>query len=82
MWDAAAGRWLDALRAEGLRVLGYEYSEAALTRCRARGLEVRKFDLEAGFQLATAPLMWRSAWRWRSTCRNNEPMRMSRFLPR
>lgn len=40
------GALLEALRKRGCGVLGLEYSEAALQYCRARKIEVRKFDLE------------------------------------
>jgi SAM-dependent methyltransferase len=40
------GALLDALRSRGCAVAGLEYSEAALAYCRARALDVRKFDLE------------------------------------
>jgi SAM-dependent methyltransferase len=40
------GALLQALRSRGCAVAGLEYSEAALAYCRARALDVRKFDLE------------------------------------
>ncbi|MGH9257599.1 MAG: class I SAM-dependent methyltransferase [Vicinamibacterales bacterium] len=40
------GALLEALRDRGCRVYGLEYAEAALRYCRARRLEVAKFDLE------------------------------------
>ena len=40
------GALLAALREKGCRVCGLEYAEAALAHCRARGLDVEKFDLE------------------------------------
>jgi cyclopropane fatty-acyl-phospholipid synthase-like methyltransferase len=40
------GALLAALRERGCRVCGLEYAEAALVHCRARQLEVEKFDLE------------------------------------
>ena len=40
------GALLEALRDRGCRVGGLEYAGAALARCRARGLDVEKFDLE------------------------------------
>jgi cyclopropane fatty-acyl-phospholipid synthase-like methyltransferase len=40
------GALLAALRERGCRVCGLEYAEAALAHCRARHLEVEKFDLE------------------------------------
>ena len=40
------GALLEALRARGVTVFGLEYAEVALARCRARGLDVAKFDLE------------------------------------
>jgi SAM-dependent methyltransferase len=40
------GALLEALRDRGCRVSGLEYSEAALRCCRARDLDVAKFDLE------------------------------------
>jgi cyclopropane fatty-acyl-phospholipid synthase-like methyltransferase len=42
------GALLRALRARGVGGTGLEYSEAALTYCRARRLDVHKFDLETG----------------------------------
>ena len=41
-----AGHLLDAFRHRNCRVFGFDYSDAALRRCRARGLEVEKKDLE------------------------------------
>jgi SAM-dependent methyltransferase len=42
------GALLDALKKKGCsQVFGLEYSAAALQYCRARGLDVRKFDLES-----------------------------------
>ena len=40
------GALLAALRDRGCEVAGLEYAEAALDYCRARRLDVRKFDLE------------------------------------
>ena len=40
------GALLAALRDKGCQVFGLEYAEAGLKLCRARGLEVAKFDLE------------------------------------
>ena len=40
------GALLEALRDTGCEVFGLEYSEAALKYCRARRLNVAKFDLE------------------------------------
>ena len=40
------GALLQALRDRGCTVFGLEYSEAALSYCRARQLDVVKFDLE------------------------------------
>ena len=40
------GALLMALREKGCRVFGLEYADAALVRCRARHLDVEKFDLE------------------------------------
>jgi 2-polyprenyl-3-methyl-5-hydroxy-6-metoxy-1,4-benzoquinol methylase len=40
------GALIGALRDRGCEVYGLEYAEAGLQRCRARGLEVAKFDLE------------------------------------
>jgi len=40
------GALLEALRDRGCRVHGLEYAEAALKYCRARRLDVAKFDLE------------------------------------
>jgi 2-polyprenyl-3-methyl-5-hydroxy-6-metoxy-1,4-benzoquinol methylase len=40
------GALLTALRERGCGVWGIEYADAALVRCRARHLEVEKFDLE------------------------------------
>jgi SAM-dependent methyltransferase len=40
------GALLEALREGGCEVFGLEYSEAALKYCRARRLNVAKFDLE------------------------------------
>jgi len=40
------GVLLAALRTSHPTVVGLEYAEAGLARCRARGLDVRKFDLE------------------------------------
>lgn len=40
------GALLAALRERGCEVYGLEYSDAALRYCRARGLEVSKFNLE------------------------------------
>lgn len=41
-----SGNVLLALRALGCEVVGLEYAQAAIARCRARGLDVRSFDLE------------------------------------
>jgi 2-polyprenyl-3-methyl-5-hydroxy-6-metoxy-1,4-benzoquinol methylase len=41
------GALLEALQAEGLQVLGLENSAAALDICRARGLRVRKMNVES-----------------------------------
>ena len=40
------GALLQALRDNGCQVFGLEYSEAALEYCRARGVDVQKFDIE------------------------------------
>src|SRR5665647_1122650 len=40
------GALLEALRNRGCEVFGFEYAEAALRYCRARRLNVVKFDLE------------------------------------
>lgn len=40
------GALLEALRGNGCKVFGLEYSEAGLEFCRARHLDVIKFDLE------------------------------------
>lgn len=40
------GALLEALRRRGCEVFGLEYADAALRSCRARGLDVAKFDLE------------------------------------
>jgi SAM-dependent methyltransferase len=40
------GALLTALRDRGCRVCGLEYADAALAHCRARRLDVEKFDLE------------------------------------
>ena len=40
------GALLEALRDKGCEVFGLEYAEAALRYCRARRLDVAKFDLE------------------------------------
>jgi len=40
------GAILSAFRDLGCEVTGLEYSEAALTFCRARNLDVKKFDIE------------------------------------
>jgi SAM-dependent methyltransferase len=40
------GALLEALRDRGCEVFGLEYAEAALRYCRARRLDVAKFDLE------------------------------------
>jgi SAM-dependent methyltransferase len=40
------GGLIMALRARGVNAFGLEYSQAALRLCRARGLDVRQFDLE------------------------------------
>jgi len=40
------GALLQTLRDRGCEVFGLEYAEAALKYCRARGLNVTKFDLE------------------------------------
>jgi SAM-dependent methyltransferase len=40
------GALLEALRDKGCKVFGLEYAEAALGYCRARRLDVAKFDLE------------------------------------
>jgi SAM-dependent methyltransferase len=42
------GALLEALHRKGCKVYGLDYSEAALMFCRARGLDVSKFDLERG----------------------------------
>jgi SAM-dependent methyltransferase len=42
------GALLAALRERGVRGTGLEYSRAGLAHCRARGLDVRQFDLETG----------------------------------
>ena len=42
------GALLAALRDRGCRGFGLEYSDAGLECCRARGLDVQKFDLEKG----------------------------------
>ena len=47
------GALIKAFRERGVRVAGLEYSDAALVLCRARDLDVRKFDLEKDL-LATA----------------------------
>lgn len=41
------GALLEALRDRGCEVFGLENAEAALKYCRARGLDVAKFDLES-----------------------------------
>ena len=40
------GALLEVLKENGCEVFGLEYSEAALEFCRARGVDVQKFDLE------------------------------------
>lgn len=40
------GALLDSLRSLNCHVYGLEYAEAALLQCKARGLDVQKFDLE------------------------------------
>lgn len=40
------GALMEAVRQAGIRVKGFEYSEAALAFCRKRNLDVTKFDLE------------------------------------
>ena len=40
------GALLEVLKENGCQVFGLEYSEAALQLCRARGVDVQKFDLE------------------------------------
>jgi SAM-dependent methyltransferase len=40
------GVLLDALRDRGINVSGLELADAAIARCRRRGLDVRKFDIE------------------------------------
>jgi SAM-dependent methyltransferase len=47
------GALLAAFRDRGCSVSGLEYAEAGLRRCRARNLDVRKFDLES--QVLIAP---------------------------
>ncbi|HJT18831.1 MAG TPA: class I SAM-dependent methyltransferase [Nitrospira sp.] len=42
------GALLEALHRKGCKAYGLDYSEAALMFCRARGLDVLKFDLERG----------------------------------
>jgi SAM-dependent methyltransferase len=42
------GVLLERLRAYGVQVKGLEYAEAALKYCQMRGLDVVKFDVEAG----------------------------------
>jgi SAM-dependent methyltransferase len=42
------GAVLAALRDRGVRGTGLEYSEAGLAYCRARSIDVQKFDLETG----------------------------------
>jgi 2-polyprenyl-3-methyl-5-hydroxy-6-metoxy-1,4-benzoquinol methylase len=39
------GALLEAMRTGGVRILGLEYSTAALKRCRARGIDVVRVDL-------------------------------------
>ena len=40
------GALLEMLRSRGCEVLGFDYSDAAISYCNARGLNVTKFDLE------------------------------------
>jgi len=40
------GALLDAMRAHGCDVFGYEYSKAAIEYCRKRNLPVERFDVE------------------------------------
>jgi len=49
------GALLAALEARGCRVLGLEYSTAALAFCRSRNLNVLRFDIEK----ETLPAEWR-----------------------
>lgn len=41
-----AGTLLAQLKRNGLEVLGLEYSDAGIARCREKGVHVEKFDLE------------------------------------
>ena len=41
------GALLAALRDCGCTCLGFEYAEAGIKRCKSRGLDVRKFNIEA-----------------------------------
>jgi SAM-dependent methyltransferase len=50
------GALLEAFARAGWECVGLEYAEAALKMCRARGLDVRKFDLE------------KDAWRGEVAC--------------
>lgn len=41
------GNLLAELNRKGVKVLGFEYSQAAIDMCRSKGLSVKKFDLES-----------------------------------
>jgi cyclopropane fatty-acyl-phospholipid synthase-like methyltransferase len=41
-----AGTLLAQLKRHGLKVKGLEYSDAGIARCREKGVDVEKFDLE------------------------------------
>ena len=42
------GAAMDSLRRRGVAVYGLEYSSHALAMCKARGLDVEKYDIESG----------------------------------
>lgn len=46
------GAFLQQLRKRSIEVLGLEYSEDGLARCRAKGVSVRSWDLESNLPLA------------------------------
>ena len=41
-----AGTLLAQLKQDGVKVKGLEYSDAGIARCREKGVDVEKFDLE------------------------------------
>jgi SAM-dependent methyltransferase len=64
------GALLEALARTGCECLGLEYAEAALAICRARGLTVKRFDLERAHR-----------WRRLATCDVAISMEVGEHLP-